>query len=396
MRNTFTQLDSLLLAHQALWRFEPFHACFNRAYPWHSQFPQLTAWLESLCDDKVEHLKLHPEALTQEWLTLFPGFSIINDIVLLPSSRSHSLVLPRGLDTGIPGRKLAQIVSMSEVALYDHVGTEWLEWCAGKGFLGRILAQQSHQKVTSFEWQQALCDSGQEIADKQSIPMHFIQGDAFTPEAKAVFNPNQHAVALHACGDLHVRLLELSVYYQLPAITISPCCYHLINSEHYRPLSEQAQLSTLLFTRSELSIPLHETVTGGERVKRHRRLEMIYRLGLQLLLTEQYGAQSYIPIPSIKKSLLANGFQAFCHWASEKKQLGLVDCDWDYYANEGEKRFKQMERLSLVQQVYRRAIEIWLAMDKALYLQENGYQVEMSTFCQREVTPRNILIHAKK
>jgi hypothetical protein len=55
-----------------------------------------------------------------------------------------------------------------------------------------------------------------------------------------------------------------------------------------------------------------------------------------------------------------------------------------------------MERISLVQQPFRRCLEMWLVLDKALFLAENGYQVEISQFCSRAMTPRNILIHAVK
>ncbi|MBW7436181.1 hypothetical protein, partial [Escherichia coli] len=54
------------------------------------------------------------------------------------------------------------------------------------------------------------------------------------------------------------------------------------------------------------------------------------------------------------------------------------------------------EKLSLVQQGFRRLLEMWLVCDKALFLEEQGYQVSVNEFCPREVTPRNLLIHAKQ
>ncbi|MEC8139802.1 MAG: methyltransferase, partial [Pseudomonadota bacterium] len=52
------------------------------------------------------------------------------------------------------------------------------------------------------------------------------------------------------------------------------------------------------------------------------------------------------------------------------------------------------ERVELVRHVFRRAIEVWLVLDRALYLQQQGYQVTVSTFCEKQLTPRNILIQA--
>ncbi|MFA0173461.1 methyltransferase, partial [Vibrio splendidus] len=81
------------------------------------------------------------------------------------------------------------------------------------------------------------------IADDQKLEMDFVQGDAFSKDADRVFNSNQHAVALHACGDLHVELVKKSVSHGLPAVTISPCCYHLIRDESYQAMSSVAKSS---------------------------------------------------------------------------------------------------------------------------------------------------------
>ena len=52
-------------------------------------------------------------------------------------------------------------------------------------------------------------------------------------------------------------------------------------------------------------------------------------------------------------------------------------------------------RLSLLRAAFRRALEMWLVLDMANFITENGYQVALSTFCERELTPRNILISAR-
>ena len=180
-------------------------------------------------------------------------------------------------------------------------------------------------------------------------------------------------------------------------MTISPCCYHLIRDENYQAMSSVAKNSALTLSKSDLRIPLQETVTGGERVKRHRQLEMSYRLGFSPLLKGELGVDEYVPVPSIKKSELSEGFESFCCWASEVKEISLgSDIDFDSYLVQGETLFWEMEKLSLVQQVFRRPLEVWLALDRAIYLQEQGYEASIEEFCERSITPRNLLIHGIK
>lgn len=397
MHSRFKILDSFLLEHQVYWRSEPFHLCQTQQRPWVDVNRPLVDWLNSLSIENIQILKEQPQALVEELIGFLPELEEANQNIQFTFTAHKGLTLPRGTEDGIPGRKLQQIVSMGEALLEHHHGKEWLEWCSGKGFLGRILSQQSKQKVTSFEWQQSLCESGQKIADAQRLDMTFVQGDALSESADDVFNTDQHAVALHACGDLHVELVKKSVSHGLPAVTISPCCYHLIRNENYQAMSSVAKSSDLTLSKSDLRIPLQETVTGGERVKRHRQLEMSYRLGFSQLLKAERSINEYIPVPSIKKSELSEGFESFCLWAAEVKNISLCSgIDFESYLVQGEALFWEMEKLSLVQQVFRRPLEVWLALDRAIYLQEQGYEVTLEEFCERSVTPRNLLIHGVK
>ncbi|MEZ9356307.1 methyltransferase [Vibrio breoganii] len=392
MLTHFTPLDHLLLKCQHFWRFEPFHESRSRQHRF-ADTP-LATWLDGLSASDVHTLKHDVSSVYQQLQTFIPKLKEIEPLVALEHSSTAPLELDSHLATGIPGRKLEQITAMGSRALSAHSGAEWLEWCAGKGFLGRILAHHSGQAVTSFEWQQPLCEHGQAEAHKQNLPVTFIQGDAFNCDHQHIFNHKQHAVALHACGDLHVSLMKHAMDHQLAALSIAPCCYHLIQDEQYQPLSSLGKQSALALSKSELRIPLQETVTGGERVERHRYQEMSYRLGLDELLREELGLSEYQPIPSVKKSQLQLGFIEFCEWAAQRKGFELPDCDFKRYQRLGEERFARMEKLSLVQMAFHRPLEMWLILDKSLYLQEHGYKVHLTEFCEKKITPRNILIHA--
>ncbi|MFZ6040489.1 methyltransferase [Vibrio natriegens] len=397
MNTRFQFINDCLIDNQSLWRFDPFQSSIHPVLPWQEQYPDLCQWLASLSPLEIERLKAKPEEALAEISAYLPVLKLLSEHTHLETIPLQGLDLDRGLDSGVPGRKLEQIVAMGEAAIQSHYGEEWLEWCSGKGYLGRILTTQTDQPVTSFEYQQSLCDSGQSAANEHQWKMTFIQGDAFDAKAKAVFKPTQHAVALHACGDLHIRLLQYGCEAGVSAMTISPCCYHLIQGETYQPLSEIAQHSTLVLSKQELRIPLQQTVTGGERVRRHRQQEMIFRLGFDLVTRQVLGIEEYQPVPSIRKSQLSEGFEAFCLWAAEQKAIDTSQSmDFNKFETLAEQRFWHMERMSLVQLVFQRPLELWLALDKVLYLEQRGYRASLSEFCAKTVTPRNILICAYK
>ena len=137
-------------------------------------------------------------------------------------------------------------------------------------------------------------------------------------------------------------------------------------------------------------------MTGGERVKRHRILEMTYRLGFDLILRSLNKTSEYQPIPSIKKSVLADGFPSFCRWASTIRSVDLSQVEFIVFEQIATERYWHMERLSLMQQPFRRLIEIWLVLDKALFLEEDDYKTQLFDFCKKSITPRNLLLHTER
>ncbi len=398
LQHTFQQLTYWLLQHQALWRSSPFVDSANPKPAWAEHYPSLWHSLTALPLDKVEHLKGSDSRLLKVLGVVQPSLNyqryFCHQTLVKPAKGNEKSLLSNQLATGMPGNKRHQVESfVSELTPSD--ARQWIEWCAGKGYLGRLLTQSNSNPVTSLEWQQSLVDSGQHFADQHQLPMQFIQQDVFKDDSHRHIDSQCHCVALHACGDLHVRLLDVAVNKRAASLSIAPCCFHLIRGERYTPLSTLGQYHDLMLSKPDLRVPLQQTVTGGARVVRHRQLEMQYRLGFDELLRRELGFSEHTPVPSIKKSTLENGFEAFCLWAADKKSIALPkQVDLALFERLGEQRFVKMEQLSLAQQLFQRPLEMWLALDKCLYLQEQGYQVELKEFCEASLTPRNLLINA--
>ena len=389
----FHRLDELLVKNRQFWQFMPFA---ERGFVWH-QDPLFCQWLMALDDNQLQLLSHDSHALTCALLPWIADAEALtqqaDDIQSLV--RRTDIPLPQGLDSGIPGRKWHQIMAFNEVL--PVLGLPWLEWCAGKGYLGRVLAVSHQQSVTSLEWQQQLCVDGEQAAKQLGLNINFVHADAFSPSSDNAIVEKQHAVALHACGDLHVSLLERVVAKKGAAVSISPCCYHLIRQPHYEPMSAVAKMSPLILSKHDLRLPLQETVTAGNRVKQLRFVEVSFRLGFDLLQRELNQTDTYVSVPNVQKALLNQGFEAFCHWAALKKGIQLpANIDFDMWQCQGEKRFAITERMELVRQLFRRPLEIWLALDRACFLEEQGYEVMIGTFCDKPITPRNLLIHAER
>ncbi len=388
----FQQLDTFLLRHQALWRPRPFT---QRNLLWEADHPELARWLRSRSLAEAEAAHNHPVDLMAP--TPFPllaeqatALSVIDELPQSPPTRADAR---QAVD--VPGRKWLQIRAFDSALAFDEAPRHWLDWCAGKGHLGRQLAARGGT-LTCLEWDSALVAEGSRLSERLGIAATHHQQDVMDESATTQLSPTVTPVALHACGDLHVRLIDLSIAQRCRRLAIAPCCYNRIQAAHYQPLSKQAARSKLLLSRDDLGLPLSETVTAGARERRQRDQSMAWRLGFDLLQRELRGEDVYLPTPSLPCSWLKKSFETYCRdLATMKKLPEPPPRDWAALERGGWQRLAEVRNLELLRGLFRRPLEIWLLLDRALLLAENGYAVRLGTFCPAELTPRNLMLIAE-
>ena len=389
----FQDLDSFLLQHQALWRPRPFH---HLQLPWEAELAALATWLRRRSLEQAEASDNSPFALSAP--APFPdlarqaqALSQLGEIPSLDSPpRAHAL------SVDVPGRKLAQIQAFASHLQFRQRPTHWLDWCSGKGHLGRRLLQPG-QQLTCLEYDPALIDSGEQLSRHHGLPARHVQQDVLADDTAQHLCAEHSPVALHACGDLHVRLIQLASQQGCPQLAIAPCCYNRTRASHYRGLSTAAQASRLELSLEDLALPMSETVTAGARVRRQRDTSMARRLGFDLLQRQQRHCDEYLPTPSLPVAWLDKPFEAYCRDLAALKQLSLSGTpDWAALEAAGWQRLAEVRNLELLRGLFRRPLELWLVLDRALFLHSQGYAVRLGTFCKTALTPRNLLLLAER
>lgn len=389
----FQALDSFLLQHQALWRPRPFHYL---QLPWESELPELAAWLRSHSVEQAEASDNSPFALSAP--TPFPELARQAQALSQPGEIPSLDSPPRAhtFSVDVPGRKLAQIQAFANHLQFRQRPTHWLDWCAGKGHLGRWLTQDD-QHLTCLEYDPALIESGSALSNRLGLAAAHLQQDVLADDCSERLCKEHTPVALHACGDLHVRLLQLASRNGCTQLAVAPCCYNRIADLHYQPLSAAAQGSSLQLSRDDLGLPLSETVTAGARVRRQRNQSMAWRLAFDLLQRQLRGIDEYLPTPSLPSDWLSKPFAHFCHDLAKLRDVPPPgEQDWPELEARGWQRLAEVRNLELLRNLFRRPLELWLLLDRALYLQEQGYHVKLGTFCDYQLTPRNLLLLAER
>lgn len=389
----FLALDAFLLEHQALWRPKPFTVL---ELPWEHSHPELATWLRSRSLEDADAVHNAPEQLDAPapfptWAARGAELSVVGQLPATPMEK-----LPNLLTVDVPGRKWQQIEAFASCLHFTEAPQQWLDWCAGKGHLGRLLARDG-KPLLSLEFDSALVEDGQRLSDRLQLQARHRQQDVLAPNAHEHLQAGHTTVALHACGDLHVRLLQLASSHGCRQLAVAPCCYNRIDSEHYQPLSNAAQSSTLRLSREDLRLPLAETVTAGARVRRQRDASMARRLAFDLLQREVRDSDDYLPVPPVSPTWLDKSFADYCRDLAVLKGLDLPTVvDWLHLEARGWQRLAQVRNLELVRGLFRRPMELWLLLDRALFLEEQGYRATLGAFCATRMTPRNLLLLAER
>ncbi|MDX1299733.1 MAG: methyltransferase [Pseudomonas sp.] len=390
----FQALDSFLREHQALWRPRPF--VHHPALPWEAEHPQLGAWLraQSLEHAEAAHNQPHLLSAPAPFPQLAATAHALSQIGELPHSPASAL--PARFSADVPGRKWQQIDAFARSLSFTETPQHWLDWCAGKGHLGRRLAHNG-AALTCLEYNPQLVSSGQQLSHKLGIRAEHIEQDVLANEAPPQLKALHTPVALHACGELHTRLLQLASLTGCQQLAVAPCCYNRISTERYQPLSTQAQASTLQLSIDDLGLPLSETVTAGARVRRQRDQSMARRLAFDLLQRQLRSVDDYLPTPSLPAAWLDKPFAEYCKDLAALKHLSTPAAqDWQQLEQHGWQRLAEVRNLELLRGLFRRPLELWLLLDRALYLQEQGYSVRLGTFCTYQQSPRNLLLLAER
>ncbi|AKS06909.1 methyltransferase [Pseudomonas trivialis] len=385
----FQALDAFLIEHQGLWKPRPFT---HLHLPWETEHPDLAQWLRQRSLDDAEASHNHPYDLPAP--APFPQLAAqARQLSAVDKLPTQPLAPARHrLNVDVPGRKWQQIEAFGAALQFAQTPTHWLDWCAGKGHLGRRLLQ-ADQALTCLEYDPALIAAGQALSDHHGLLVTHRLQDVM---ADVALSREHTPVALHACGDLHVRLLKLASAVGCQRLALAPCCYNRINADTYQPLSNAGRASTLQLSIDDLGLPLSETVTAGKRVRLQRDTSMARRLGFDQLQRELRECDDYLPTPSLPASWLDKPFADYCRELANLKGLSTGDQDWIALELRGWRRLAEVRNLELVRGLFRRPLELWLVLDRALFLSETGYKVEMGSFCEPALTPRNLMVLAER
>lgn len=391
-RVRFDALTALLSDHRAVWSSRPFTV--DRA-AWEDDHPALAAWCRARTPAELDALEAAggaaelPEPLAGWWRES-------STLTALPRRAAPPLPHDHDAALAVPGRKWAQLRALGGAAapLAAEAGRV-VDWCAGKGHLGRTIAARAGASLVAVERKPELVAAGRALARTQGVGARFLTADVLTAPLEGVATGSV-LVALHACGVLTDRALTRVVADGARGAVVAPCCYHRTPETVWSPRSAAGRARDLSLDRDALRLASAEETCAPRRRRRLRRRELAWRQGLDRLRREATGEARYRPLPSCPRSWLRGDFAGFVERMAAAHDVPLP-ARWDPAAFEavGWARANAARGLGLARAPFRRALEVWLLLDRAFALEEAGWTVTLGRFCERAITPRDLSLVAR-
>ena len=384
-------LATFLRRHEVLWVQRPEEA---DAAAWAAGHPELHRWLK----DHARYPEPGDDALSLEpWGPDAPAMFLewqhtADELTRLPELPTRALAGTAYTARHVPARKWGQVLALCRATLaLPHPPESYVDCCSGKGHLGRTLALATRTPTVLIENDAALCRRAATLADVASAPVRAAHCDVLTPAFAKELAPRRTAIALHACGDLHLSVAAALRQGQLGAAAIAPCCYFRTTALPFRGLSKPGRASGLVLHRATLSFSTCGAVVSSPRRKARLARRHAWENGFRLWYEHRTGQTWSFPRQRIRPIELAGKFTDFCRQRAMQADIQLGSrATLEHYENEGWYRLRYSATLERLRQPFRRALETWLFLDRASWLTEAGLHVQAGTFCDRRLTPRNL------
>jgi hypothetical protein len=146
----------------------------------------------------------------------------------------------------------------------------------------------------------------------------------------------------------------------------------------------------------DVRLAVTESVTAAPRQARQRDREMAWKLGFDAWRRLESGVDEYLNFRPVPARWARGSFAEFMALMCARERIAAPAAQrMEMLERRGWERQREVMRLSIVRHAFRRPLEVWLVLDLAVRLENDGYAVDLGQFCERRLTPRNLLISAR-
>lgn len=403
-RARYEALVEFLLPYQDIWRNE-----IMLQYP-RSLAAYDPAWVEELTQRLSSEFTF--ELLQgRGWSALQPSLAAFHDALSelsqFPSALAKSALPVKAVSWVkiIPKKQheLERLAPLIAELAQTHEARDVVDIGGGVGHLAQTLAHHYGLRVTSLDMDPELQRSGvrwqlhkwEDSPHKVSFREHRIARNDHG--FAALMGPETLTTGLHTCGGLGVAHMEAAALARAAVVNM-PCCYHKLDIADCN-LSSEAQAQPLPWNLFGLTLAAgaHRKVTLKDVQFRDKMKR--FRYTLHFLLHDEFGVQGQVTLGNCPPELYDGRFAAYAREQLRRLELASAWSDEKleayFQAEKNHTLIKRMLAAATVRDVMGRTLEAALLTDRALWMEEKGYAVDVREVFDPTISPRNIALLAR-
>jgi hypothetical protein len=275
----------------------------------------------------------------------------------------------------------------------------------GMGHLARLCARTFGWTFHTLDRDAALQDKGRRWLAKTRPPgggdtlcfIHASVGDGLQPDIDPLFSGRDRAsMGLHTCGPL--ALTQLRKSQEAGFVLNIGCCYDKLELPRDYPASRFGSAHPLPFTPHALALATrgrpHKTEAEFARMKR----VYAWRFAFDLLARRCFPERGFVRAGDAPRALYDGPFARYARDRLEHLGLdpGMTDAELDAFEVSARAETRELLLCHLLRDRFARALEVVLLLDRALLLEELGFQVELLQLFDPGLSPRNIALVASR
>lgn len=352
--------------------------------------------------------KIIPESIKDSSLALFMQTLLdLSDLPIIPESPEISL--EDWAFNGVKKKKRHEIqkivptlVKLKKENAFDSV----VDIGGGVGHLSRVLSHYHGIPSISLDRDPEFQKIGKMRLEKYrkiegAAPVEFVNMEfgQDNSDLQKIFKPRSFSLGLHSCGALSNVLINQTIKNKTAGLLSFGCCYHRLDAMNDYPVSEYLGYGFHLALTSyamTLATRAHGPMTRSDYQTKER--VKYYRYGLHLFLMKHFGRDYFTEVGECNIKVYWLPFSIYIRSKLEELKLEHQFSDQDfmefYESAEIQKELRVMFLCNIIRWQLGRALEVYLLLDRAIYLEEAGYDVTIGQYFNEALSPRNIGILA--
>lgn len=401
LKERFLQITEFLKPYQNIWENEIMLQYPNplEGYPmpWINELMEIDK-LDILLEIERKNVEGHlkDESLLQFFRDILTLCEVpkANSPELVPTSKTTFLYVIPKKEHEI--RNLAPFVAKFT---QDHSIERLIDIGGGIGLLAQTINSVYGTPITSVDMDEKLQQTGRERLKKLTLPAapveyECLKVDLYEARFRKLLTHDRATIGLHTCGGLAVSQIKSSVEQQCRGLINFGCCYHKI-LPHEQNLSQFAkenggiefnQFALTLSARAHKKFSLQDMELKW-KVK-------FFRYTFHFMMCDFYDQWNTLNLGNSHKTLYDKTFADYAldqlSRINLESKMSYEELNAYFDRPENKKLIRQMLSAALIRDALSRLLELYLLIDRCLYLEEQGYKAELLSFFDETISPRDL------